>query len=758
MQEKIEKFIKSPSFIAFVVFFVAGLVVFHELLLGGKVFFSSDAVSARAVAPMMKEYFFETGDYPLWNPYVFSGMPGFHALTFTLFAYFPHILTLPLRAIGASNFWIYFGYFLLAAMGTYWLVRRWTSQIPAIFSGLAFMLTPFLVAMKTAGHGSQMIAVSFIPIIFYSIVRMWEEKSLRWSAISAILLGIQMQRAHIQITYYTLILVGIFSVFQIVKMLREKDKETGKTVLKSSLVPIGALLMAAVIYLPVYNYIEFSTRGGSGGGTGLEYATGWSFHPAEMLTFLHPTFFGGVGDVPYWGWMPFTHHTNYFGILVLILASFALANRKTPHRWFWTSFIGFSLLVSFGKFFGLYELLYKFLPFFNKFRVPSMILILLQFSMAILAGIGFQQVIEKFEKKPTFTIFGIVAGIVAIVSFWLSQNYETIEKFGQMAMQYKVSVNQISSIFWQAVSKDGVISFFIVILGLVAIFWTKNDAVKWKKLGMIFIGLMLLDLWRIDARLIEPVDAYEMKKPFKTTRLIQAIKKSRSDDTYRVFPTGKMFTDKRWARHRIGSVGGYSAAKMQRYQSFMEREPFAQSNVNQYLRMLNVGFIIGPNGKKWQPFEPFLERAFFPKSVKSVQNFDVALDSILSPNFNPKSVAFVETNREIPSNSGQGSATLLYYKLDAFSYEVESEIEQLLVISETFFPHGWVAKIDDKLTEIYAVNGILRGIIVPSGKSVVSMEFAPSDVKLGAILSLSSFLILLILVGFTFRKSPESEV
>ena len=169
-QKSIENFAKSPSFVAFLVFFVAGLIVFSELLLGGKVFFSSDAVSARAVAPMMKDYFFETGNYPLWNPYVFSGMPGFHALTFTLFAYFPHILTLPLRALGASNFWIYFGYFLLAAMGTYWIVRRWTSQIPAVFSGLAFMLTPFLVAMKTAGHGSQMMAVAFVPIIFYSIV------------------------------------------------------------------------------------------------------------------------------------------------------------------------------------------------------------------------------------------------------------------------------------------------------------------------------------------------------------------------------------------------------------------------------------------------------------------------------------------------------------------------------------------------------------------------------------------------------------
>ena len=84
--------------------------------------------------------------------------------------------------------------------------------------------------------------------------------------------------------------------------------------------------MSMWIYLPAMSYTPFSIRGmGGGGGTGLEYATQWSFSLGEMLTFLIPSFYG-FGGATYWGSMPFTDYPNYMGIIVFAFAAHASFN------------------------------------------------------------------------------------------------------------------------------------------------------------------------------------------------------------------------------------------------------------------------------------------------------------------------------------------------------------------------------------------------------------------------------------------------
>ena len=159
------------------------------------------------------------------------------------------------------------------------------------------------------------------------------------------------------------------------------------------------LCMALWIYLPAMNYTPYSIRGaGSGGGTGFDYATAWSFSFGEIATFFIPSFYG-FGGATYWGNMPFTDYPNYMGIVVLTLAGIGILLHESKIKWYFVMIAFLALLISFGKNFFLYQIFYDYFPYFNKFRVPVMFLILTQFSVSILAGFGLDASIKWIQKN-----------------------------------------------------------------------------------------------------------------------------------------------------------------------------------------------------------------------------------------------------------------------------------------------------------------------------------------------------------------------
>ncbi|MEJ2720509.1 MAG: hypothetical protein P8181_05135, partial [bacterium] len=166
-----------------------------------------------------------------------------------------------------------------------------------------------------------------------------------------IILGLQLLRAHVQISYYTFGLIGLHMVF--FGVLKIRQALTGKTdpeyptvigffkralhregaparrvgvhetfdlLVILAVVVVLALMISAVVFLPVEDFAKYSIRGASeSGGLDYEYATSWSLHPLETLTFIVPWAFG-FGKATYYGHMPFTDYPNYVGVVVLIFA------------------------------------------------------------------------------------------------------------------------------------------------------------------------------------------------------------------------------------------------------------------------------------------------------------------------------------------------------------------------------------------------------------------------------------------------------
>ena len=225
-----------------------------------------------------------------------------------------------LRSMGIPGFWNYIFHFILAGMGVFVLLAQLgTNRLSALFGGLSFALMPYLITMVVHGHGSQMMTTAWIPWVIWAILRLFDKTNIGNLGILGLIVGLQLQRAHAQIAYYTWMAGGLLILLLLWNIHNSKTNKP-KWLIYTGIGLVLGLCMAMWIYLPALNYAPHSIRGaGGGGGTGFEYATAWSFSFGEISTFFIPSYYG-FGGAAYWGNMPFTDYPNYMGIIVLTLA------------------------------------------------------------------------------------------------------------------------------------------------------------------------------------------------------------------------------------------------------------------------------------------------------------------------------------------------------------------------------------------------------------------------------------------------------
>ena len=280
--------------------------------------------------------------------------------------------------------------------------------------------------MIVYGHGSQIMTAAYIPWVMWMTIKIMERPSFINTGLLAILLGFQLQRAHVQIAYYTWMLSGAYALYFLIIHIKDIKARN------RSLMGFGSFLGAAVlvrrlamlIYLPSLEYTPYSIRGGGpSGGADYNYATSWSFSPKELLTFIIPSAFG-FGGQTYWGNMPFTDYPNYMGIVILVLAAIGFVHRRDPLMWFLLGTSILAIFISFGKNMNIiYDLFYSFFPYFNKFRVPAMILILVQFNFSVMAALGLNYLLTLHKQvipRWFWTCTGILVIFLLILTFWQS--------------------------------------------------------------------------------------------------------------------------------------------------------------------------------------------------------------------------------------------------------------------------------------------------------------------------------------------------
>ncbi len=802
------------------IFLLVLLILFSAIFFKGYMFGGGDSTAAMGMTHQLNIYHNETGEYPLWQPYIFSGMPAFSSMMYHKWIYTPSFILNVFHKIGIHYLWTMLLHYVFAALGVYCVLRQLKVDFwSAVLGGLAYMLTPFFIVMVTVGHGSQMMTAAYLPWLIYAVRRIFMDPDLKGLFILAIIAGFQFQRGHVQIAYYGWMAVGWYVIVEAIFRAMQKDWKgfpLSLAYLAGGLVL--AVGLAAVQYIPSLAYAAHSIRGGgAGGGLDYGYATSWSFPPYETIALFFSDWFG-FGGQNYWGGRSFTEHSDFLGLTLLILMCAAFFNREhLKEKIFLLSTILLALLVSFGNYWPyLYDILFSLLPFFNKFRVPSMILILMELMVAILAGVGLYTLLNLDEKRRVELVKGILiaasimGGLFVIVLLFKGLITSTYSTALAASPKYhpQLSATRID-MFYSSLIKG----LFMGTLALALIWAYLAKKVKASILSFAMIGLVVVELGHIDLRFTKnAVPKKRVEAGNQETPAIRKLKQLTAENPGRIFPVHTLFGSNGWALHGLESIGGYSPAKLKILQDFLNSTKIEQTFLPKYysqtatgatpkeisqvdpalrkrhldvLRTLNVKYLVSPypmndplfklldqplhviRGQRTQTliyeFTDDFERAWFVPEIQTVETAQTMSLQMDVSTKSPGELAYVlDPEGKLDINKyGLGKVTVESRSLQELTLNTENESDGFLMVSEVFYPAGWSIYMDDDFKlEMFAANELIRGIPVPAGEHTLRFVYEPAAVKAGFRITLLSALVLLGLGAFLIyrsRKYSEQE-
>jgi len=748
---------------------------------------ASDTLQWRRSAQQIIEYNKTHSETALWTDNTFSGMPTY-LIDFPLKYPFLNNLFYTLHSLISWRIL----YLIFGAIGMYvLLVRKQFSPLVALFSALSFGLSCHFIGLIDIGHNTKLRAIMYIPWIFLCFDELRKNKNILSLGLLSIFLIDQLRVNHFQIAYYTYLMMFIYWVVYLVHYIKKKSI---KNYIIFTAMAIGAICIAVISvanpYLSTYEYSHYSARGDT--GLTYDYATSWSFGIWEVFSFIVPYVNGGVSP-HYWGPMPFTQTFMYMGITVLYLAILAsiFYFRKTKIKALVIiTFV--CLLISFGKHFSLLtKTLMVILPLFNMFRVPSMILAIVQFAIPVLAAYGLGLCIDSIKAdnktlKKTLLISLILAGILCVLFLNGKSLFTDISFTTKMEMErYKqAEIEHLRATRLELFTKSGVQSFGLLFLALLCLYSMVLGVVKRNVCLLILVVLTVADLSLINKNHLQDKDL--VLEPTMTT--IQTLETDSvlaiqdSTDPYRIFPFPETPDNQRWYQgfgntrwsYYHQNIGGYHGAKLRRYNEILEhlhssvipRIPINWNIVN----MLNVRYLIFPekydfsnHDFEWYHSEIIdrtrqyhtllnknaLPRAWFVKNHEVVKNKDIVLKLYIdNPDFNPRDTVILESDTTPFEYSDDFTVNMTDRNIHYSRWETHTDAPAFLVVSEIYYPAGWNFYINGVKTEHQPANYILRGLPVPAGNNIIEMKFEPKTYRISVILSgiglsLSVFLTLL---------------
>ena len=744
------------------------------------VFYGSDPIANDSIAHIpIAEWSKSVKEFPHWFPNLFSGMPSYGGYIYTPGDPTKTFLNMIFLNRGIK-LWFYFS---LSGIGFFILLRLLKiSSISCLFGGIVSGITPYSFGLINAGHTNKIIAMSFIPWILASVIYGMNHKSLKSILMISVPTMFQLWSNHPQVVYYTWMMVVFLWLWNLISDLRLREFSLKNNGMQICIIIIGLLLSLIVVVDPYYHVYEFqkhSNRGAesvlddtkeTSSGTDWDYATQWSYHPKETISFLYPYLYGlqnyptrDIKSAAYWGFMPFTQSTHYLGLIVILFAILGALLRK-PDRfesYMWV-LSGLVIFVGFGSYFPvLYKPLFLLAPFFSKFRIPSMIFILLAITIPYLAAIGLDKLIttekKQIVRKKILWVFGGFIGLTIIFLIF----GESILSFSSLSdNRFNPAIlSQVKDIRKELFNKG--IMLALVLSGVTfGLSWLLLKGELNKKIFSALIVLITIgDLWVVNNEFLFLKKPEKINLYFRETPLINYLKNDNSH--FRIFPVDELNSNK-YGYWGIQSIGGYRAVKLRHFQDLMDAGGFGRPQI---LNMLNVKYVLTEKKINSPLFSPVinynglykntavLPRTWFVNNIDNVTDQKTSLQSVLSQSFDPKKAAVITnySGPEIPESS-TGTALIETLSENEIVITASTSAGGLLILSEIYYKPGWKCKIDGIPTDIFQTNHVLRSIFVPEGTHSIKFFYDKNSWEITRLISRISFLIILFSLIFISWK------
>ncbi|HCY74987.1 MAG TPA: hypothetical protein DHV28_03630 [Ignavibacteriales bacterium] len=808
---------KFQTLFLLLVIFLIFLLFYSPLYFGGKTFQSGDILTSQSAKTYIENH---EGGYTLWNPYIFTGMPAYAIATGYKWFNLIYVITNTARNIFSAPFNIDYAkwtFYLLALAYTmfFFMMGRTKNRMVSLFTSLVTSFSTGIVVFLYIGHVTKLTAIFVFPVLLLLLLNFQKKIKLLDVMLLLFFMPVMFLGWHVQIIFYIFFAVMIYFIYYLSRALKIKDNYLLKQLLKSAAIFIVAVVVGLGIqsdnFTQVWEYSPYSTRGTESvvdkesdntqktETDFYDYATNWSFSPGEVLTWIVPSYYGfgkSVYNGPlsqnrdvevntYFGQMPFVDVAMYIGVIVFFLAIFSMViNWKDPFVRYLTILAVIATLISFGKTFPLfYDLMFHYFPFFDKFRVPSMILILVQLSFPILAGLGIAKLIslknetdKKFDNfvRNIFFVLGAIFVLTIVLtspikSWFITRVVESGEKGTQL--------QQIHDFMAEMFLNDARLAFFFSAAVFGLMFAYLKSFVSRDLMITAIIVFSLIDIFRINHRGETLKDNAEIDQLFQKPEYVSAIESLNDKSTFRILNLkkdglGNISQNSNYnAYFLLQDLYGYSGIKPRAYQDYMD---VLGSPANQTLwRMTNTKYIILDNsvnlaglvpvysGNKTLVYqnENALPRAYFVNSVQKASAMEI-LNKVKNNQFDPKEIAFVEdAELKVDKPDSTASVQIEKYGDENIYLNVNASGNNFLFLGDTYVGKGWKAYVDGNETPIYRTNHNFRGIVVPAGEHKIHFEYLPESFVISRNVSLafSSLVVLglLFAVGMNFRKKKE---
>ena len=819
-----KKFMKNIGIALGAVLFFLGLsYAFVPQVLDGKIVNQSDISGYIGMSHEMSEWnAAHPGDPTYWTDSMFGGMPTTAISTQNGGDATQGIYNLLLAGKRPAT------YLFIALLGAFLLMLSLGISWPlAIGGAVAIAFCSYNFQIIQVGHNTKMQAIAFFPWVLAALVytyRSIESKS-RWLAkvlLGAVLfslaLSMQIKANHQQITYYLAILVLLYALVEFIDILRKRKDRIGRFFIASTLLlVVGGVGIATNVnkLLPLAKYTPNTMRGGSeltqdgavkGDGLDLDYATAWSYGWEELPNLMIPNFNGGSsaqavdpaksetikllkragqsnlreiakGLPLYWGPQPFTAGPMYMGAITVFLFILGLFLYKGKDKWWLIAGTVIAVLMAVGSHFMAFtKLCFNVLPLYNKFRTVSMALVVLQVTLPVLGFLTLDRIVrDGYDRKSFLRKSGIAFALTGGLSllFFLIPTLAGDFSSATDAGQQDVLVEAFQADRIALLRQDALISFFLIAGAWALLLWAglpeKKNPVRKVVASLAICALVLVNLFAVGKRYLNAdhfTTPKDFNKPFAERPVDQMIKAD-PDPSYRVLDLSVNVFNSAVPSYHHKSVGGYSPAKLQRYQDLIEH--YLTGEINKIygvlqtaetiddiengmpdipvLNALNTRYIILDGEYPPVMNENAFGNAWFVDEVVSAATPDEEIAFLGSVDLKRQAVIGKDMPAVVSAPADSTDAIVLTaYAPNELRYHYKASADRLAVFSEIYYPDGWKAEVDGTPVDVLRADWTLRAALLPSGEHDLVMRFKPDSYAVGAGISRASSITLVLLL------------
>ncbi|MCQ2142663.1 MAG: hypothetical protein MJY56_01200 [Bacteroidales bacterium] len=857
MKESLRKPLK---YVLTAVLFLVLAYGFVPQVLGGKIVNQSDISQWTGMTHETVEYNkANPDDETAWNGAMFSGMP-----TVAMYDDFDGDWTKPLYKLlllGKRPA----TYLFVALLGAFLLMLSLGLGIlPAIGGAIAVAFCSYNMQIIQVGHNTKMQAIAFLPWVLAALVftyksalreKKWLRRTVLGSALFALALSMQVKANHPQITWYLAGIILLYALTLFISLCVKDRKSLGKFFAASALLlAVGLVGIAtnANKLIPTWEYAKYTMRGGSElsgdenkKGLDIDYATSWSYGIEETPNILIPNFNGGssagrlsaksetaallkkagyrghdlsstLSAMPlYWGPQPFTAGPMYVGCISLFLFMLGLFLYKGKEKWWLLAASVLAVMLAWGSHMMWFtKLMMDCAPMYNKFRTVSMALIVLQVTVPMLGFMVLDRVLKgeygfNEIRKPVMIAYAVTAGFCLLCALFpgIAGSFSGASD-AQLpeALRETLAEDRASLLRSDALRSLVLITAAALVLHLFMMPKNRDGKFSATAACAVVCVLVLFDLFLVGKRYLGDGD-FVTKKDFAaryTPRKVDGIILEDRSPSYRVADISTSTFNDAFPSYFHKSVGGYSPAKLQRYQDLIEK--YLSKEINSIIKVVNDCKTVGEVQDKL-PYCPVLSAlntrylilgddyapvvndwaygtAWFVDNVVAASTPDEEIEfvglvdlfeeAVVGKDFEWVWDEFTSKKEDFAAPVGDNDfVEMVSYTPKEVRYAYDVEKGKIAVFSEIYYPKGWKAYIvpDEKSIlegtggeselELFRADWILRGAVIPAGSGEIVMRFEPESYRTGAAVSRASSIVLILLIvlsaGTMFMGRKEEE-